>query len=263
MTGISNIMPPSRPLPERAEATVNDSGPNRWNELLEDGQQGHRHEPTLPGTEEIVLAQQDVLLAACPPDGASITVSQVSLTPVDHGASRFVDALLLPMQTWATGRLSFIYASQQPGQAPANNAPATGVQVPAPAGTGPRIPETVQHNATTSNPQTSADIAPSESVPRTVDRLGSSTSAAARHLAALVAPEWPERRFQFLLRDGHCEIRIRDYRLNEHETGLLIRQILKAADDGQIPIRRITVNGLVAWRQAGVDTRFEHVEKPR
>lgn len=171
------------------------------------------------------------------------------------------NAVLVLLQAIADGRISFIhsYTGMHPvsGTEPVTPQAFTTVPAAQPARHSNPITRTADVAWRHSSLIGDTNITTARSVGKQENALAESNRSSQ---PKVMLAEWLARRLHLIPRDGNIDVRVRDYRLSSAEVTQLVDAILEAANRSNTPIRKITVNGHIAW-QTDSTGEAAHVSK--
>lgn len=169
-------------------------------------------------------------------------------TAGDGRLNQNAQAVLIPALALPTGRLSLV--------------PMQGGCIGMAAGTAPDTGGTAEQHAPGASPysqgassagrQTATDrrlhAVAADALSRSASAVEKATAGIDRtSTMAASSTDWLARRLQLVAREGLVDIRLRDYRLSPEERAQLVQALLAFADNEDIALRQITVNGDVIW----------------
>lgn len=244
-----NLVLPEMPLAERSQGHKERGNAQsaRWQEMLQP--------PELPAAELPQETEASHRTPTALDAKFSSEIRQPSLGVIATAvplrfSCRDSDALIVPMNAVPVGRISFFtpqHFDKNPVVLPA--AISNRVKHATIAGPPYTTNETIAVPATTISEHlisTVVDRMRQEARPHNKVAIATSNTTS----QATVNADWLARRLQLLVRDGEVEIRLRDYRLSPDEITTLIEALVENAYKSGEPLRKITVNGHVAWQLA-------------
>lgn len=184
-------------------------------------------------------------------ENAPVKVSMTSKSAAaegNGGLNQPAQAVLIPALALPTGRISLVpmqggYGGIAPGTAPVmggnvkQHVPGTLPYSQGASSAGAHAATEIRLHAVAAD-ALSRSASAAEKAATGIDR--SSTMAAS-------STDWLARRLQLVAREGLVDIRLRDYRLSPEERTQLVQALLAFADNEDMTLRQITVNGDVIW----------------